>query len=84
MAGQHEDLSLSRELAVFEARRGELLRSHPGRYALLHGEELSGVFDTEADAITAGYDRFGYVPFLVKKIEPADIPLQMASCVIPA
>jgi hypothetical protein len=43
---------------------------------------VAGIFDTEADAIRDGYGRFGNVPFLVKKIQPVDIPEQFASNLI--
>jgi hypothetical protein len=73
MAGSGE-FPLKRELETFEAHRGELLGRAPGKYALVHHDELAGVFDTEPDAIDEGYRTFGNVPFLVKRIEAVDVP----------
>jgi hypothetical protein len=58
---------LSKELATFERLRGELL-SAPGKFAVIHGDELAGVFETYADALQAGYQKFGLSSFLVKQI----------------
>jgi hypothetical protein len=69
-----EDFPLRRELEVYESHRAELLSRAPGKYALIHGDELAGVFDTEADGINEGYRRFGYVPFLVHRIQAVDVP----------
>jgi hypothetical protein len=69
-----DDFPLARELEVFEQHRQELMARAAGRYELVHGDQLAGEFDTEGDAIAAGYERFGNVAFLVKKIEPVDVP----------
>jgi hypothetical protein len=71
------DLPLQRELDTFEAHRAELLAASAGRYALVHGDQVAGVFDNEHDGISEGYRSFGNVPFLVKKIEPVDLPVYM-------
>jgi hypothetical protein len=71
--------ALQTELRTFEAHRAELLGRAAGRFALVHEDEIAGVFDTEADAIREGYGRFGNVPFLVKRIEPVDIPERFVS-----
>jgi hypothetical protein len=76
------DLPLQRELQTFEAHRAELLGRAAGKYALVHEDEVADVFDTEGDAIRDGYRRFGNVPFLVKKIDPVDIPERFASNLI--
>jgi len=79
---EHEPPALREELATFDARRAELLGRAPGKFALVHGVEVVGVFDTEGDAINEGYRHFGNVPFLVKKIEPFDIPERFSSNLI--
>jgi hypothetical protein len=40
-----------------------------GKFALIHGKELVGLFDTYTDALSAGYERFGTGRFLVKQIQ---------------
>jgi hypothetical protein len=59
---------LSTELATFAGMKSELLANSRGKYALIRGQELAGTYDTEGDAISEGYRRFGNVPFLVKEI----------------
>ncbi len=59
--------NLAKELETFERHRGDLMKD-AGKYALVHGEELAGVFESYGDAIRAGYEKFGLSPFLVKQI----------------
>jgi hypothetical protein len=49
-----------------------LAEGHAGRYALLKGDEVLSVWDTQRDVLQAGYERFGLEPFTVKKIDPHD------------
>jgi len=61
-----------KELETYEAHRDELM-CHLGKFALIRGNEVVGVWDTYEDALRAGYDRCGLEsPFLVKKIEGLD------------
>ena len=60
---------LAKELATYEAHRDELLGSHEGKYVLVHGDKIEGVWDTYKDALEAGYRDFGLEPFLVKQIQ---------------
>jgi hypothetical protein len=79
---QQEPQPLQQELETFEAHRAELLGRAAGKYALVHHDQVVGVFDTDADGIREGYRLFGNVPFLVKKIEAVDIPEQFSSNLI--
>jgi hypothetical protein len=46
-----------------------LLASDAGRYVLIHGSEIVGIFPSEDDALGAGYERFGVQGvFLVQRI----------------
>ena len=78
------DFPLRTELRAFEAQRAGLLARAPGKYALIHGDQVIGVFDAEMDGIAEGYRRLGRVPFLVKKIEAVDIPVWLPAGVVPA
>lgn len=60
---------LMEELETFEKNKENLVRQSEGKYVLIKGKEIVNCFDTENDAIKVGLDRFGNVPFLVKKIE---------------
>lgn len=73
------DNPLAEELATFEAHRSELLGSAENRFALVHHSEVVGTYDTELDAITEGYRRFGNVPFLVKRVAAFDVPAHFVS-----
>jgi hypothetical protein len=42
------------------------------RYALLKGDTVVAVCDTQSAVLRAGYERFGAEPFAVKKIDPRD------------
>ena len=66
---------LHRELDFFESQRMELLARAPGKYALVKDTTLVGIYDTEIEAVGAGYRQIGNLPFLVKQIVEEDIPL---------
>jgi hypothetical protein len=65
---------LRKELETYAAHKAELLGSAEGRYALVHGDEVAGTWETEQDAIAEGYRRYGNVPFLVKQIVDVEVP----------
>jgi hypothetical protein len=64
-------MALEKELATYQRKLEELL-PHEGKFALIHGDELAGTWDTYEDALQAGYQKFGLTPFLVKRIEWAE------------
>lgn len=60
----------STELGVFERFRREWSRLHPGEFVVIQGEEIAeGFFDSYANALKAGLQRFGVRRgFLVKQV----------------
>ena len=72
-------IDLETELRYFNDHRAELLENGAGKFALVKGESLLGVFDSETAAIRHGYQTLGNVSFLVKQITEADIPLTFTS-----
>jgi len=64
-------MALERELETYKSKLGELTASE-GKFALIHGDQVDGVFDTYADAIKEGYAKFGLEPFLVKQIQAVE------------
>jgi hypothetical protein len=70
---------LDRELAAYEQHRGELLAAAEGKYVLIHGDEVAGVYESQADAIAEGYRQFGNVPFLVKEVARIEVPQRIIS-----
>jgi hypothetical protein len=71
--------TLVTELETFAAHRDELVAAGEGKYALVHGQEVVGVYDTEGDAIRQGYTQFGNVPFLVKHVVQVEVPERFVS-----
>ena len=59
---------LEREIKTYEEKKAELLANSAGKYVVIHGDQVAGVWDTQDDALRAGYERFKLEPFLVKEI----------------
>jgi len=67
--------TLDRELQTFRANLASLLVDHEGKFVLIHGDQVAGVFDTWQQGIAEGYRRFDLEPFLVKRIAAAEKPI---------
>ena len=65
---------LKEELAFFDEKKQELLRTHPGLLALIKGRSLVGVFPTSEQAYRVGVSRFGREGFLIKRIVEHEAP----------
>lgn len=70
-ASAYEDSSFATELAAYDRKLPELL-GDVGRFVLIKGEEVAGIFDTYQDAVSVGYERFKLDRFFVKQIAPAE------------
>lgn len=70
---------LSTEPKAFEADLQSLLGASEGKFVLIRGDEIVGVFDHQMDAISSGYSKFGNAPFLVKQILKVDMPISFVS-----
>jgi hypothetical protein len=68
----YSPLDMTRENAAYEKARERLLRDHRGKFALIHGDEVVGVFATEYEAMSEGYRRFGPVQMLTVQIGNED------------
>lgn len=64
---EHEIATYLRELPRL------LAEGHANRHALVKGNEVLSIWDTQSDAIQAGCERFGIEPIFVKTIDPRDI-----------
>ena len=66
-------MALEHELGVFRAHLMDLLGEddvNEGKYVVIKGDEiLPAAYDDYSAALAAGYDRFGPVAFLVKKVQ---------------
>ncbi len=70
---------LDAELQTYEKNRESLLGSADGKFVLIKGEQVVGVYESEMDAINQGYRQLGHVPFLVKQVLKIDTPLTFLS-----
>ncbi|MCW5621003.1 MAG: hypothetical protein KIS79_07860 [Burkholderiales bacterium] len=64
--------ALELELKTYQSLLPTLIGKDDGKFALIKGEELVGVYDSYPDALKIGYEKFGVEPFLVKKISAAE------------
>ena len=55
------------ERATYHANYAALL-AHEGKFVAIKGETIAGVRQTYDQVVELGYERFGPVPFLVKRI----------------
>ncbi|MGD0264401.1 MAG: hypothetical protein ABSD47_05500 [Candidatus Methylomirabilota bacterium] len=63
---------LQDELAFFEERRPELVKTHLGKFALVKSRALIDTFTTFPEAYAKGVELYGSEPFLVKMILPEE------------
>jgi hypothetical protein len=68
-------MPLEIETKYFEDHKEEWMEHCEGKYALIKDPEFAGTFDTMEAAYRAGIERFGVVPFLIKKIQTEE-PVQ--------
>ncbi|MBN2309607.1 MAG: hypothetical protein JXR94_11580 [Candidatus Hydrogenedentes bacterium] len=64
---------LSVETEYFEEIRQELLKTAPGKYAVIKGRECLGTFDSAENAYEEAAQQFGDKPFLIAHILPEDL-----------
>ena len=65
------------EIRYFEANLENWLKDHQGKFALVKGEELIGTFDNPENAYIAGVQKFGNVPFLIRRITGQDTTVHL-------
>jgi hypothetical protein len=66
---------LERELATYRRELPGLLRD-AGRFVLIRGDDVVGVFGTHEEALDAGYERYDVGSrFLVKRIDSREKPM---------
>ena len=63
--------SLETELKTYEAHKHELLADE-GKFVVIHGAEILGIYGTYEDALKIGYEKCKLEPFLVKKIQAVE------------
>lgn len=64
--------TLIEEYKFYSTIKSSLLKDSEGKYALIKGHELLGLFDTDMDAYQIGISKFGNVPFLIIRLTSED------------
>ncbi len=57
-----------KELETYETHKKELIARHKGKFVLIKGGEVIGIFNTKTDAVFQGKKSFEKEYFLVKQI----------------
>lgn len=63
--------TLAKELDTYKRELPNLL-ANSGKFVLICGDEVFSTYDSYADAIKVGYEKFGLTPFLVKQISQTE------------
>lgn len=66
---------LAKEVATYERELARLEQASLGKFVLISGDEVAGVFDTFSAAADEGLRKFGETPFLVREIGQGTIDL---------
>ena len=73
---------LAEELETFECNKLGLLKDgNEGKFVLIKGSNVIGVFESDLDAIYRGYEKLGNVPFLVKEVTQIEQIIDLARVV---
>jgi hypothetical protein len=67
------------EIETYTHRKAELLAKHAGKYALLFGADVEGIFASEVEAYNEGVRRHGVERFMVKHILSEEPHVQFVS-----
>lgn len=66
---QAQQEAFEQERAIFERMRPELLRTHLGKVVAIYQGRVVEVGDEVGETVEKVYDRFGYVPCYVQRVE---------------
>ena len=73
---------LEPERRTYDLARLDLLEKFAGKFVLVHGDKVVDVFETEMDAVKAGYTRFGLSPFMVRQVQAVERVYEHAADVL--
>ena len=59
---------LEEELKTYKKEKESLLSKHAGKFVLIKGQKIIGLFVSKDDALKEGYKKFNNREFLVKQI----------------
>jgi hypothetical protein len=70
---------LDQEMKTYEANKDDLLARAKGKFVLIKGDKILGIFESQVDAVNQGYKELGLVPFLVKEVQELETPIHFYS-----
>ena len=59
---------IEKDIIAYESMRSDIENRHIGEWALIHDEELIGVFTAFEEAAAVAVARFGRGPYLIRQI----------------
>lgn len=62
-------MALETEIARYDELLPQILPGNEGKFAVIVGRELVGIYNTSDDGWMAGYRRVGLKPFLLRAIQ---------------
>ncbi len=68
-------IEVNNNLESFREKLPELLRTHPGKYALMRDREIAGFFDTLTDALVAGQKLYSDQQFSIQQVTESAVDL---------
>jgi hypothetical protein len=60
---------------AFQKALPELLRTHAGKYAVMHDGEIVAFFDSMGDAVRFGHAKFGNLNFSLQEVTSRNVNL---------
>ena len=60
---------LAKELETYYAHQQELLQTAAGKYVVIKGTNILGIYDSATEAYGQTYQRLGNVPFLLRRVQ---------------
>jgi hypothetical protein len=66
-----------REIATYEREKKRLLGEALGKFALIKGDDVIGIYESQNDAIDEGWRRFPGEATLTKRIVEVEIPVHI-------
>ena len=73
---------LKEEIETYGREKKRLVEQSNGKFVVIKGKSIEGIFESQNDAIKHGINKFGNSPFLVKRIEEIEIPQNFTSNLI--
>ncbi len=58
------------EFKTYQEHLAELLQTASGKYVLIKGSEIAGLYDDEKEAFNEGYRRYRLKGFMVQRVQP--------------